>query len=288
MAISATSGAGAAPGADHTRSACRILGGTFDLPAQLALPADTVIFSPSNTLWGAELGLDLLGLGSSKFGVRGFYQASADTQTFGGNVYLRIPFEEFAVTSDSGIRIIKARGMFTKAPPVQPAPWTWAGLYLGGHIGGGLSATNFADPFGPSIYGDTVRSPAFLGGGQIGYNWQMPGSRWIFGVEADGSLMASDGMTNSCFSASANIVNSTCRVLPRATGTFTGRIGYAFGAEGRSMVYAKGGLAWGREDISMDLNSGGNDPATRAALAIHTDQSLTLWGGTVGIGLSTP
>jgi opacity protein-like surface antigen len=258
---------------------------TFDLPAQLATPADTLIFSPATTFWGAELGVDILTRGSVKFGMKGFYQASADTQTFGGAAFLKIPFEDLAATTDSGIRIAPRAGMPLKAPPPSPpAFWSWAGLYIGAHVGGALSTTKFSDPFGAPIYGDTVRSPGFLGGGQIGYNWQAPGSRWVFGVESDGSLMSSDGDA-TCFAASSVIVTTTCRVRPRATGTFTGRVGYAFGPDGHTLVYGKGGLAWANDEIDMALNGLSVGPVRANASEFSNNQSVTLWGGTVGVGV---
>ena len=120
-------------------------------------------------------------------------------------------FDPLALARDSGIRIATDAGMPVKAPPPPPEPafWNWAGLYIGAHVGGALSIAKFSDPFGTPIYGDTVRSPGFLGGGEIGYNWQAPGSRWVLGVEADGSLMDFDG-TNTCFAVSAG--TSGCRL----------------------------------------------------------------------------
>src|SRR5215813_1612399 len=75
-----------------------------------------------------------------------------------------------------------------KAPP---ALWSWSGLYVGGHVGAALSITNIADPLGAPIYGDRVRSPGFIGGGQIGLNWQL--GSVVFGVEVDVSGVSSDG-----------------------------------------------------------------------------------------------
>src|SRR5579864_8899113 len=68
-----------------------------------------------------------------------------------------------------------------KAPPPM---WSWTGFYAGPQIGGAVSVANFADPFGSSIFGDKVVSPGFLAGGQIGFNWQVPNSPWVLGVEA--------------------------------------------------------------------------------------------------------
>ena len=72
---------------------------------------------------------------------------------------------------------------------VRPAVWNWTGFYFGANAGLAVATTNFADPFGASVFGDTVRSPGFMAGGQIGFNWQAPGSRWVLGVEADADPM---------------------------------------------------------------------------------------------------
>ncbi|XIA67399.1 hypothetical protein ACFIOY_18040 [Bradyrhizobium sp. TZ2] len=48
--------------------------------------------------------------------------------------------------------------------------WNWSGGYIGGHVGGGYGWTSFSNPYGPSIYGGVIDAPAFVAGGQIGYN----------------------------------------------------------------------------------------------------------------------
>ena len=180
--------------------------------------------------------------------------------------------------------------MAVKAPPPPPEPafWNWAGLYIGAHVGGALSLANFADPFGAPIYGDQVRSPGFLGGGQIGYNWQAPGSRWVFGIEADASLMDSDG-TNTCFAISSGTLAANCRVRPDATATLTGRAGYAFDPAGRTLVYGKAGLAWAEDKVDMALNASSlpTFPPFVAFFpyAVTNSQTVPLWGGTVGVGV---
>jgi hypothetical protein len=83
---------------------------TFDIPAQAATGADTFFFGQDNTFWGVEAGLDILSRGSAKFGAKAFYQASADTNTAGGSLFVKIPLWEPApVAPDSGIRIARSR-----------------------------------------------------------------------------------------------------------------------------------------------------------------------------------
>lgn len=119
--------------------------------------------------------------------------------------------------------------------------WSWSGGYFGAHVGGGYGRTSFSDPYGPSLYGDVVDTPVFLLGGQIGYNWQK--DSWVFGVEVDASGAASEG-TNTCLAASEFVVSANCDASPSIFVTGTGRLGYAFGPQGHTLVYLKGGVAW--------------------------------------------
>ncbi|MBH5372788.1 outer membrane beta-barrel protein [Bradyrhizobium glycinis] len=126
-------------------------------------------------------------------------------------------------------------------PKLPLVVWNWSGGYIGGHVGGGYGQTTFSNPYGSSIYGGTVESPAFLAGGQIGYNWQS--SSWVFGVELDASGVISEG-TNTCLAHSGLVVSANCNAGPNLFATGTGRIGYAFGALGHTLAYLKGGVAW--------------------------------------------
>lgn len=125
-----------------------------------------------------------------------------------------------------------------ETPPVL---WSWTGGYFGAHVGGGYGRTSFTDPYGPSLYGDVVDTPVFLLGGQIGYNWQK--DSWVFGVEVAANGAASEG-TNTCLAASGLVVSANCTASPNVFVTGTGRLGYAYGPQGHTLVYLKGGVAW--------------------------------------------
>jgi opacity protein-like surface antigen len=159
--------------------------------------------------------------------------------------------------------------------PVLKAPaalWSWSGLYVGGHVGASLSLTDIADPLGAPIYGDNVRSPGFIGGGQIGFNHQV--GSVVFGVEADVTGANSDG-TNTCFAVSGSTATSNCRVRPDLYTTVTGRIGYAVD---RTLFYAKGGAAWTRGTVDMFVN---NNPKG----VFTSTNSFVTPGWTVGAGV---
>jgi outer membrane immunogenic protein len=81
-----------------------------------------------------------------------------------------------------------------KAPPFVPPPFTWTGFYLGGNLGFAWAQHTVTD----SIYGltfDTGRKDLFIGGGQVGFNYQ---AGWfVGGVEGDFDGVANNGSTNS-------------------------------------------------------------------------------------------
>ena len=104
--------------------------------------------------------------------------------------------------------------MPVKAPP-PVAIHSWAGLYVGGHLGAGFSYRNWTLGDGAiSEAGDAV-----MIGGQIGFNHQV--GKWVIGVESEASWgnlkdesVCPDGI-------------NTCWTRHTWLGTVTGRIGYA-------------------------------------------------------------
>ncbi len=158
------------------------------------------------------------------------------------------------------------------APPSAPV---WSGLYIGGHLGGGAGTTQVANPFGPSLYGDAIRAPSVFAGVQAGYNWQVPSSNVVFGVEADVSAMDANA-TSTCLAGSGDAASANCRVRYDATGSITGRIGVTAGPDGRSLVYIKGGAAWLASRFDMAANA---FPDWAVA-----ETRGTRWGWTVGAG----
>ena len=143
-----------------------------------------------------------------------------------------------------------SEGLIAPAPPV----WFWTGFYGGVHVGAAAGTANFANPFGSSIFGDDVITPGFLVGGQIGFNWQVPNSNWVLGVEADASWLTSDG-TNTCLASSGLFVSATCRAQPNMMGDLTARVGWAYGQFNHSLVYVKGGAAYVHNQIDITTNA---------------------------------
>jgi outer membrane immunogenic protein len=116
-------------------------------------------------------------------------------------------------------------------PPPLPVPlfYNWTGLYVGVHAGGGWADLGV---------GDT--GSGFIGGGQVGYNYQI--NQWVWGLEAEisGSGIKNNLVTTPFFTASFNW---------NSLWTLTPRLGYAFD---NWLVYGKGGGAWA--DVSVSAN----------------------------------
>lgn len=166
-----------------------------------------------------------------------------------------------------------AADLAVKAKAV-PASFDWSGFYVGGHLGGGLGATSIASPFGPSMYGDTIRMPTVFAGVQAGYNWQTS-PNLVLGIEADVSAMDANG-ADTCLAPSGALISFNCRARHEAFGSFTGRVGFVGGIDGRSLVYLKGGAAWLKSNVDVALNA---FPETAPATLQDTR-----WGWTAGVG----
>lgn len=170
-----------------------------------------------------------------------------------------------------------SRPMYTKAPPPPPAPvWTWTGFYFGLNVGGKWAKTDgHVDAVGPvpdSLTFDRTTDSTVIGGGQIGYNWQAPGSSWVFGIEADAD--AQHWKTTRTFGGPPVffIPGDTFTLESHWEASVRGRIGYAIWD--RALLYATGGAAFTQVKAGTLL----------VGLPGVTDDQ-TLVGGTVGGGL---
>ena len=132
----------------------------------------------------------------------------------------------------------------------------WAGFYAGANVGYGwgtsgqlacdanCAAYNNSDPFGG------VSPAGWLGGVQLGYNFQGAGSPLVFGVETD--IQASTILGGGSDSYKSRL---------QALGTVRGRAGYAMD---RALVYFTGGLAYGSVDNEAAGATYTNNPNTVA------------------------
>ena len=79
--------------------------------------------------------------------------------------------------------------VYTKAPPPMVDVYNWTGFYVGGNVGyswGRSSDTStLTNTAGTVLFANSSAAnlDGIVGGGQIGYNWQV--QNWVWGFEAD-------------------------------------------------------------------------------------------------------
>ena len=115
--------------------------------------------------------------------------------------------------------------------------YNWTGFYVGASAGV-VSQGSSADAFftGPTPAGTFgISGLGFIGGGNIGYNWQLA-PNWVIGLEAD--------LSGTSLNDSANFTCCGATFSSRldALGTVRARFGYAID---RTLIYATGGWAYG-------------------------------------------
>ena len=185
------------------------------------------------------------------------------------------------------------------APPVfVPVPvFTWTGAYFGINAGYGFDTRDRQDatlvgvPAGYGVFagggggglafGGGRSQEGFVGGGQIGYNYQFtPGSGLVVGLEADAQYV-DFGRDRNRFSSTSPVAPGTLVFSPNGAasldyfGTVRGRVGYAFD---RTLVYGTGGFAYG---------SGGGREFGQANGSEDEFQTGYTYGGGVEFALAT-
>jgi outer membrane immunogenic protein len=169
-----------------------------------------------------------------------------------------------------------------KAPVLMPAPVpiaSWTGFYVGLNAGAAWQMAN-ADygcgVEGCSSGGRRANGVGFIGGGQVGYNWQMSPS-WVLGVEADIAGLAGKKATAPAdFNTSkGNGVEAQINWLS----TVRGRVGWLMHQD--TMLYFTGGVAFGEVKNTFAPNgvSASCNPAFCQKSVSKTKTGWTLGGG---------
>jgi outer membrane immunogenic protein len=202
----------------------------------------------------------------------------------------------------------------SRAPPpvyLPPPPvFTWTGLYIGINAGGTWSNSNNVDTFTADAFGNpalgggvaagaasaalaTASVPAkidgFIGGGQIGYNFQFA-NNFVVGIEADIQGVAANNGGTSVFSQAPipgfpGILDdqtlSSTRHLDYL-GTVRGRLGFTITPT--LLVYGTGGLAYGQTKSNTSItqnfeNAPGFNPFSSFGSFSQTRVGWTAGGG---------
>jgi outer membrane immunogenic protein len=196
-----------------------------------------------------------------------------------------------------------AADMPVKAPPpAGAAVYNWTGFYVGANAGYGWGNSSFAlfgnDPAAQGIIAQYTASDGsfhtsgFIGGGQLGSNWQVA-RNWLAGIEADidyANVRGSSAIVTNPFPTIFPTLNADQRL--QWLGTLRGRLGIL--PTDRLLIFATGGLAYGRYTQSSSLATGPaffkqNTLTTQIncnpfTLCLAGDGSRTSAGWTLGAG----
>lgn len=168
----------------------------------------------------------------------------------------------------------QAADMALKAPPVQPPAASWAGWYVGLNAGANWQrASNTIGYGGRAADAGTVGTSGtgFIGGGQIGYNWQ--NGNFVYGLEAEISGL-SGRRSVGAFADGRNGAKTFSNQITWLS-TIRGRAGFVVGNS--TLLYATGGLAVGGVKNSF--------VGTPGFICCNKSESTTRAGWTAGGGI---
>jgi outer membrane immunogenic protein len=192
------------------------------------------------------------------------------------------------ITAVAFAQIASAADLPRKAPVVAPPPppsISWTGWYVGLNAGGTWGGEDISVSSVPTFAVDpaintfpvptsvaaaqaasgalSTNNGAFIGGGQIGYNWQLA-SQWVTGIEADiqgvggGNKTATqtkvvDALSGLGFLGQNVTATVTASKKLDYLGTVRGRLGFL--SMPTFLIYGTGGLAYG--GVSSSTGIGG-------------------------------
>lgn len=181
------------------------------------------------------------------------------------------------------------------APPPVIAP-SWTGFYVGGNGGAGWGTSETTVDVGSFVGQFAALNPGvgpippitlsvplvshdyngFLGGIQVGYNWQT--GIFVLGIEGDfeGTSMQDNA---PC------VIVLNCSVRHNWVADVTGRVGVA--AFDKTLIYVKGGAAWTDAHYNIG-NSIAIGAPVNVAVSANASSSTTLTGGLLGFGVEYP
>ena len=208
------------------------------------------------------------------------------------------------------LSVASAADMPLKAPPPPPAPiYNWTGFYIGVNAGytwnndsvnmataptfldPALSANGLTNPILTSAAATgnfRTRASGFIGGGQIGYNWQI-GAAWVAGIETDFQGVSSHkGSSTTTFvqprlgAGDNQVTTVSVSQNLRDLGTLRGRLGVLVTPS--FLAYGTGGLAYGGVNSSNNITTSEVPNTGTTNGASFGSSSNTRAGWTIGGG----
>jgi outer membrane immunogenic protein len=137
---------------------------------------------------------------------------------------------------------VRPEPAYKAPPPIQVFNWT--ACFTGANAGGMLARKQWTDRTPGDVFlGQSFGSHdanSWLAGVQVGCDYQVVGTGWVFGIQGDYDWTDARGENVNALSTV-----TTDRTRIRALASATGRVGYAWN---RFLGYVRGGGAWERDE----------------------------------------
>jgi len=180
-----------------------------------------------------------------------------------------------------GTAVAGAADMPVKAPPPPPPPvpiFSWTGFYVGGNIGGGWSRNTWTDTILLTSFNNGGNNGAFIGGGQVGVNYQV--NNFVIGGEWDFDWAANHNNGSGVVTPGGNViaVNANNRWIT----TLAARFGVAVD---HWLFYGKAGGGWvGNNGLTVTNLTTGVSFTCGTFSAVTTSCGNSTGGWLVGAG----
>ena len=157
-------------------------------------------------------------------------------------------------------------------PPAYVAPvFTWTGFYLGGNIGGAWAHRDVTDSLFGVNFNNGNNDGVFIGGGQLGFNWQV--NYFVLGFEAEFDGLANNNNTGTVLIPTVGAIQVTAN--NRWITTAAARFGVT---NGYWLFYGKAGGGWvGTDDFTV------TNVTTGASATVSNNDGNSGW--LVGAGI---
>ena len=141
-----------------------------------------------------------------------------------------------------------------QARAAPPTVYNWTGCYIGANAGAGWSRNQVSEPLNATFQNfapvgssfDANSNAAFIGGGQLGCNYQFA-PNWVVGLQGDMSFGGISGQADDPFFAGKNPGPVTLQAKTTWIASAQGRVGYAWN---NILLYGTGGPAWAHTKFS--------------------------------------
>jgi outer membrane immunogenic protein len=173
----------------------------------------------------------------------------------------------------AGAADLAVKAPLYKAPP-PVVVFNWTGCYIGGQVGAQWGSWT-ADVDYPGVVAsrDFDHKANFIGGGQIGCNYQPIGTNFVFGVEGD-IVGANDKFSGEVFRGANGIDHFDAAGKIGTQGSLRLRVGAAWD---RFLLYVAGGATWAKLTADHSVVRDGVGAAT-----FETSPNRTGWN--IGVG----